>query len=422
MEKFRHFGDAATGIHPFTFVIAPTPVGRILATVMFPMRLLFSSVFCLLLLLTDTLLWVLYCAYLPLLGKLLLAPLQRAWLRGLLFFIGHILPEAPATLNQPNRPASPTTTPRQLRGGDLVVCNCQSVWDGAVLEVMLAQPFHAICFPDATVTGDTDHNNKKSTATPGVRVFWPGPLQRWRVWSFVRRTGRLDFVTAQQPLFDITGALRGSATTTSAAAAAAAAKKADGAALQLCAVQEAAARAGVPVWWFGEGTCSNGKGLLPMPFVVCRTAASAPSAAECTVYLATLTYDSPALQNVLGNDVEGFFSMLFRTSSLLYGSTAPAWSSPFFPTAEVTFRPAKVTRATTVVLPGPQPGAVPVTYWTFTTAALLELRNAMCQRGQALVVSSSSGSGAAVRRQPLSVGVKEKKGFVEAYIAMLQKA
>lgn len=420
MEKFRHFGDAATGIHPFTFVISPTTQGRVGAICMFPLRLFFSSVFVLLLLFTDTLLWLFYAAYLGVFGKCLLAPLQRAWIRGLLFFIGHILPEQPITIAPPktsmNASAKATVvSSRQLRAGDLVVCNLQSVWDGPVLEVMLAQPYHAFCFTDATVTDDGP--------APGLRVFWPHPLQRWRVWCHVRRTGRLDFLTAQQ-----------SSNAT---------KKSEE--LLLCHVQDAAVRAGVPVWWCGEGTCSNGKGLLPLPAVICRSLSSSSSsssavgnanftsgtAAECPVYVATIQYDTPALHNVLGSDVEGFFGVLFRTSVLLYGSTAPAWSSPFFPTAEVTIRLVRLSRAAAHQVAGVEEksgksrssasSADARSCWLLSAPALLELRNAMCQRGQTLVVSGSGGSGAAVRRQPLSVGIKEKRGFVEAYGAMLQK-
>lgn len=404
MEKFRHFGDAGTGIHPYTFVIAPTTAGRIGAICMFPMRLLLSSLFALLLLVTDTLLWVCHVTYVGLLGRLLLAPLQRAWLRALLFFMGHIVPEQPAVMARPAHPAASEGTnswPRAARGGDLVVCNLQSVWDALVLEVMLAQPYHAVCFPDATAAGAVDGN-----AGGGVRVFWPGPLQRWRVWAFTRHTGALDYLSAQ---------LSASAS----------------GALPVHRVQAAAVRAGVPVWWFGEGTCSNGRGLLPMPPITCSSAAAASltaaTAAGCVVHLATVQYNSPALQNVLGDDVEGVFGALLRTGLLLYGSTAPAWSSPFFPTAEVTYRTTRLTRATAAAAAAAaaatasSPSGSAPSCWTLSAPALLELRNAMCQRGQALVVSGSAG---AVRRQPLTVGLKEKKGFVEAYAAMLasQKA
>ncbi|KPI86395.1 hypothetical protein ABL78_4546 [Leptomonas seymouri] len=400
MEKFRHFGDAATGIHPFTFVISPTTLGRVGATSMFPVRLLFSAVFFLLLLITDTLLWVLYSAYLGVIGRLLLAPLQRAWILGLLFFIGHILPEQPATIAQPpsNGPTTSDATSRQVRAGDVVVCNLQSVWDAPVLEVMLAQPYHAICFPDVTVT---------EGLAPGLRVFWPSPLQRWKVFNFVRHTGTLNFLTAQQ---------------SGSAAQQTLTKKGDE--LPLYRVQDAAAKAGIPVWWFGEGTCSNGKGLLPMPAAIFRSsdpapAASAAEAARGALYVATVQYDSPALQNVLGKDVEGLLRALFRTGVLLYGSTAPAWSSPFFPSAEVTFRAVRLTRAAAFEVGGLGKGSGAPAYWTLGTPALLELRHAMCQRGQALVVRGSGGGGA-VRRQPLSVGMKEKRGFVEAYTAMLR--
>lgn len=417
MEKFRHFGDAATGIHPFTFVITPTTLGKVGATCMFPMRLLFCAVFVVLLLLTDTLLWLFHCLYLGLLGRLLLGPLQRAWLRGLLFFIGHILPEQPPTIAQPQRSTSSSNSnnsasPRRVRAGDLIVCNLQSVWDVAVLEVMLTQPYHAVCFPDATAEAG-------SGVCAGLRVFWPGPLQRWSVWQHIRRTGTLDFLNAQLPGSEATNAV----------------EKKTGGVLPLYQVQEAAARAGLSVWWFGEGTCSNGKGLLTMPAVTCRssstpavgsTATPSPSSAgECAAYVATIQYDTPAVQTVVGSDVVGLFGLLFQTGVLLYGSAAPAWSSPFFPTAEVTFRAVRLTRAVAASDAAASAKASPAAtlHWTLSAPALLELRNAMCQRGQALVVSgsSSSGGGAAVRRQPLSVGVKEKKGFVEAYISMVRK-
>ncbi|KAG5511032.1 hypothetical protein GH5_07234 [Leishmania sp. Ghana 2012 LV757] len=404
MEKFRHFGDAATGIHPFTFVIAPTVAGRIGSACMFPMRLLLSSVFVLLLSVTDTLLWICYVFYLGLLGRLLLAPLQRAWLRGLLFFIGHILPEKPrAMASSQQQQGEASSSSRAVRAGDLVVCNLQSVWDALVLEVMLAQPYHAICFPDATATEEGAVSPPKAAAAPGLRVFWPGPTQRWRVWAYTRRTGSLAFLTAQQPNSAEQQSLRKKTKTTE---------------LMLHRVQEAAARTGVPVWWFGEGTCSNGRGLLLMPAVICMTAAASNASSGCVVHLATIQYDSPALQNVLGNDSEGFFAALFRAGVLLYGSTAPAWTSPFFPTAEVTYRSARLTHATPSTVTDSK-SATSMRYWTLSTPALLELRNAMCQRGQALVVSSSS---AGARRQPLSVGVREKKGFVEAYRVMLDRA
>ncbi|KAG5485485.1 hypothetical protein LSCM1_07570 [Leishmania martiniquensis] len=403
MEKFRHFGDAATGIHPFTFVIAPTAAGRIGSACVFPVRLLASCVFVTLLFVTDTLLWMCHAVYLGLLGRLLLAPLQRAWLRCLLFFIGHILPENPQIMaSSTQQQGEASSSSRAVRAGDLVVCNLQSVWDALVLEVMLAQPYHTICFPDANaVEGEGDVPRSEASAAPGLRVFWPGPTQRWRVWAYTRRTGSLAFLAAQQSSSAEQQSLR---------------KKTEARELLLHRVQEAAAHAGVPVWWFGEGTCSNGRGLLLMPAVTCMSAASSNASGGCVVNFATIRYDSPALQNVLGNDTEGFFAALFRTGVLLCGSTAPAWTSPLFPTAEVTYRSVRLTHATPSTLDS-RP-TTSMRYWTLSKPALLELRNAMCQRGQALVVS---GSSAGVRRQPLSVGVQEKKGFVEAYRAMLDR-
>lgn len=402
MEKFRHFGDAATGIHPFTFVMAPTTTGRIGSVCMFPARLLLTAVFALLLLVTDTLLWLVYVAYLGLLGRLLLAPLQRAWLRGLLFSIGHIFPQQPAAMvKPPQQEREASSSSRSARAGDLVVCNLQSVWDALVLEVMLAQPYHAICFPDATMAGeDGAASSTEAAAAPGLRVFWPGPMQRWRVWAYTRRTSSLAFLTAQQPDSAEQQAIR---------------KKIEAMELPLYRVQKAAVRAGVPVWWFGEGTCSNGRGLLLMPAVTCTSVSASNASAGCVVHLATIQYDSPALQNVLGNDNEGFFAALFRTGLLLYGSTAPAWTSPFFPTAEVTYRSTRLARATPSTA-ADRKCAASMCHWTLSAPALLELRNAMCQRAQPLVVS---GNTAGVRRQPLSVGVREKKGFLEAYRAML---
>ncbi|CBZ32014.1 hypothetical protein, conserved [Leishmania donovani] len=402
MEKFRHFGDAATGIHPFTFVMAPTAAGRIGSICMFPARLLLSAVFALLLLVTDTLLWLFYVAYLGLLGRLLLAPLQRAWLRGLLFSIGNILPQQPAAMVKPQQQGREASgSSRAARAGDLVVCNLQSVWDALVLEVMLAQPYHAICFPDATMAGeDGSASSAEAAAAPGLRVFWPGPTQRWRVWAYTRRTSSLAFLRAQQPDSAEQQAIR---------------KKTEVTELPLYRVQKAAALSGVPVWWFGEGTCSNGRGLLLMPAVTCASAVPSDASAGCVVHLATIQYDSPAMQNVLGSDNESFFAALFRTGLLLYGSTAPAWTSPLFPTAEVTYRSTRLARATPSTATDSK-SAASRCHWTLSAPALLELRNAMCQRGQALVVS---GSVAGVRRQPVSVGVKEKKGFIEAYRAML---
>lgn len=404
MEKFKHFADAATGIHPFVCVVAPTLLSTVLATCMFPIRLLFCGVFVLLLLVTDALLSLLYVAHLAVVGRALLGPLQRLWLRGLLFSVGHVLPAQQRSIARvPSATQDDRESPmaKARAAGSLSVCNLQSVWDLMVLEVVVGEPYYAVAFPDVSC-------KSSQWDADGVRVFWPGPLQRWRVWCYIRHTGSLSFVAAQV-----------------ATDSAVVAKEP----LPLALLQDRAGRAGVPLWWFGEGTCSNGRGILTMPELTCRTggagggarrstdaspsALSTSKAVGCQITVLAIQYDTPALQNVVGDEDESLMQCLRRASVLLYGSASPTWSSPFFPHAEVAVQLVAVTRGV------PSPGAPsdrPT--WHLNSAAMLEIRSAICQRNRALVVSSSSSGNASQRRQALSVGMREKYGFLQAMRAM----
>lgn len=444
MEKYRKFGDASTGIHPFTVVISPTPWGVVVASVTFPCRLLFAAFFVALLVVTDTLSYVLYLLCLPLLGKLLLAPLQRLWLRGLLFFVGHLLllrsevvvdgggEGGGAHRRARGRTSSPQSAP--LGGGEVLLANMQSVWDASVLEVALAMPYYTVAFPVASTPQQRRAAGATPTPTPtgaavvargGVRVFPPSPVQRWAVWSHVRSTGTLSFLSSLAGVFTSSSASSPS----------------NSVAVDLAAVQAAAT---VPVVYFPEGTCSNGKGILCFDPLVLRGNRPLPrprprrdaagnatrrgsdeeeeeeeqevavggrrSAVPVTVAVATVTYNTPAVQNIVSERV-GLFSYLFGMSKLLYGSTSPTWSSPFFPVALVQLRRSVALDATRPAdandKGGERSGHV------LTTSAVESVRDAMCMKGGSRVTSAGAGG---IRRQPLAVGVAEKVGFLEVYL------
>lgn len=403
MEKYREFGDKATGINPFTAVIAPKPWGLASAAVMFPLRLFFCTAFALLLFVTDCLAWPLHVLRLGLIGAVLLGPLQRLWLRGGLFFAGHV-----GVVRREGGPRD-----RDLpRGGDLLFANLQSVWDAPVLEVALGLTCYAVAFPVPASCGGWD-----------VKVFGPSPWQRWAVAGHIRRTGTLDYVTA--------------------AAAAAGGKGA--AVADLAAAQCKYSR--VPVVFFAEGTCSNGKGVLAFaaPFTAMgnnhRTAAGMANAgkrgrkkknsdddddddvggddSKPLVSVAAITYDTPAVQNVT-SEVEGPLAYLFRVGKLVCGTTSPAWGSPLFPSALVQHRgplalDGILAEATADSGKGKQRPRYLVTGPTSRAAAALQECVCMGRGGG----GGSGGWAMALRRRPLAVGFAEKEGFIRAYLAVL---
>lgn len=359
MEKFHKFGDAATGIQPFITVVDPTRVGRLVAMLVFPLRLLVAAVLLLLLTATDLVAYLLYVCFLSLLGRLVVAPLQRLWLRGLMLVLGHVRVQRDAGAAARTRRESRPPLRVQPGAGEVLFCNLQSPWDPAIVEMTLRLPYYTVVLPPGGAAGS-------------LGVVQPGPFHRWQVWRALRQSNTRAYLQR--------------------------AAAQDGVTLDLCSLQTASS---VPLLVFAEGTCSNGKGILSMPPLLVR----GPSD-SCRVPVADITYDTPAIATAVttGHWVLGD---LFRMGTLLWGTASPAWCCPFSPVATV--------RAQRVVVDMARRGDVAdrcgklPTVWFLSPAAVDSVRQAMCERHARPVEG---------RRHPLRVGIRQKLGFVEVYLAM----
>ncbi|EPY32101.1 hypothetical protein AGDE_08865 [Angomonas deanei] len=180
MEKYRKFADASNGIQPFTLSVIPSLLGKVMTPVMFPIRVLFVLVFGLILLLVDTVVFLLFYPLhlLPLSRYVGLVFLQKCALKGFFFFLGHVLVRE-----------RPCEAEGRTAYGDVFFVNCQSVWDAMVVEVLLNDPFVFYCFPKPAATPDGGEGTN-------LQCFPPSPLQRWRVWWYVYRTGTTPALSA----------------------------------------------------------------------------------------------------------------------------------------------------------------------------------------------------------------------------------
>ncbi|RNF23950.1 acyltransferase [Trypanosoma conorhini] len=353
MEKYRKFGDAATGINPFVLVQSPTTLSVATAAAVFPLRLAGAVLLLPLLFLLDALAYVFFlvpgtsCVV-----RLLLAPCQRALLQGLLLTAGNL---GVARESPPAVAVADAATPA---AGDVVVANMQSAWDMCVLEVAGRLPLCVVAFYAGGAAADA----KKADGDGPLLVLGPSPLQRWRVWWHIYGTGSIEFLRA-----------------------AAAADGGGGSGgrnepvVDLTALQRRCERLGVPLVFFPEGSCTNGKGML-------RTAPLRVRAAPRRVFVAAVDYDTTAVHTVLRP--RRLLSFFFAMSASLHGSRDPAWRSPPFPAATV--RLAALTAGPTSAAEGT--GAV---VWESS-----KVRQALC-------AASSS-------RRALAVGLREKCGYAEA--------
>nr|CCD17698.1 unnamed protein product [Trypanosoma congolense IL3000] len=247
-------------------------------------------------------------------------------------------------------------TPRLVApsAGDVVVANLQSVWDMFVIEVAGRLPLFVVAFYAGGAVPPRSTGKKE---VGSLIVMEPSPLQRWRVWWHIYNTGSLAFLRA---------AASGDGGTVP---------------LDVTALQKRYRRLGVPLVLFAEGTCSNGKGVLSTsPLVV-----GAPPA---RMVASAVDYDTAALHTVVRP--RNVFVHLFSMSASLYGSRDPAWYSPQFPTATV--RLAAVTLNTSS-------GAAEDTVMVDS----VKFRQTLC--------------GVSRSRRVLGVGLRDKCGFVEAFVA-----
>lgn len=426
MEKYRAFADAPTGIQPFIASVRGPKKTLPLTIIMFPIRLILFLFFFLLLVIIDTVRYIFYALYLQIIPRLLLIEvLTRLCLRGLFFFLGHIIPtliSAPGFGQRAGEADGPV-----LQRGDIIAANLQTPWDAMVLEAALGLSYYAIAIPvyrPARGVSPSQHR------TAHVKVFLPSPLQRWRVWSHLcweaNSTTHLTWQAAamedhQAHAYDV--------------------EELSPSILNVgLEAQYAANRAGVPLIYFLEGTTSNGKGVLQAPAFRCYSrAAFAPSSSpthhtasersfsemtEESIWTASLTYETPALCTITATSL---LSVLFRASALLYGS-----ASPFFPRAFVYMHDCPLpyttkafseelaggspatsssTSASTPPFPSsPQKGSTLLFQVNVSGKNLNAVREALCRfpKGSASIKSVYVSSA----RKTLTVGAKEKLGFI----------
>ncbi|RNF09359.1 acyltransferase [Trypanosoma rangeli] len=370
MEKYRKFADAATGINPFALVRSPTTLSLVIAAALFPLRLAGALLLLLpLLFVLDVLVYAFFLVPgMSCVSRLLLAPCQRGLLRGLLFAGGNLgltreSPKTVAMANAAGRDAAPAA-------GDVVVVNMQSPWDMCVLEVAGLLPRCIVAFyvGGAATTTTAGASAKKTdddgSSSDGLLVVGPSPLQRWHVWWHIYGTGTVEFLRAA-------AACGGSGAGNSGH---------NGSVVHLTRLQQRCERLGVPLIFFPEGSCTNGKGMLITAPLRTRTAPR-------RVFVAAIDYDTTAVHTVLRP--RRLLSFLFSMSASLHGSHDPAWYSPPFPVA--TLRMAVLT------------ASPPTATGEGDTAVVWESAKVR----QALCAASRS-------RRALAVGLREKCGYAEA--------
>ncbi|KEG08351.1 hypothetical protein DQ04_07391000 [Trypanosoma grayi] len=373
MEKYRKYADAATGINPFAQVRTPTGLSVAVAVLLFPLRLVSASLVALLLLLVvDVLAYAFFLLPgLSLVSRLLLAPCQRGLLRCLLFTLGNM-----GVVRKVPRGGSGGAAPA---AGDVVVANMQSVWDMCVLEVAAQMPCCVVAFyvggaGDKVVAGgvggggDDDNKRRKRDDAAALYVLEPSPLQRWRAWRHVYRTASLDF------LHSVVVENSNSSTSN---------HSSGGAVVDLTPVQQRCQRLGVPLVFFAEGSCTNGKGMLNIP-PFCT------AAPPRRVFVSATDYDTTAVHTIV--HPRHVVSLLFAMGASLYGSRDPAGYSPPFPTATVSL--VAVAESAAAGGAGAAAGVV---------IDVARVRQALCAASRS--------------RRPLAVGLREKCGFVQASTA-----
>lgn len=478
MEKYRKFADAPTGIQPFVSIVSPAKKTVVLTFIMFPMRMLFCTVFFALILLSDIICYAFYTLYLSFIPKLLLLELLRHFfLRGFFFFLGHVLPRAAmhhgnssSHHNGTGKSSTQGAGTHRLRRGDVLVVNLQSPWDAMIVEVALSLPYYAVAFPclppsssrstqqtkqrrsRSSSSGlerngnsmDVNGAKKKNGNTSGieerrVKVFLPGPLQRWRVFYYILYTSSSEYLEIQSSAIEAAASGDGAKP---------AARSSEGDSSTPNAMinlglhaQYSANRYGVPLLYFLEGTCSNGKGILSAPSFSCYEAgAFQPSRKHHLSHVsgsdslqgsgvdkdssthilstASIIYETPALATVLPRGGT-LFPLLYRVSCLLYGSAAgPAWSSPFFPHAYVCVQSCRLEDepSTASRLSTPSSSASPANtsqrsnplfQVQVSDENLLAVRQSLCRVPRGIPIAGG------VVRKPLMVGLKEKLGYVK---------
>jgi hypothetical protein len=284
MEKYRKFGDAATGVNPFIFTHKPTLLSTAAAALLFPLRCVLGLLLCLLLFVVDLLMHSARKFFIAgIVTPYLLFPLQSVLSQLFLFSMCNLLvrqrvfPRIGPSGGSVNGPAA----------GDVLLCNMQSPLD--VFVLLGTGGLSSWRMPYCYVAYFC-HN------APHVVHFGPNPFQRWKtLFHVLYSTTRGYLVNTVAETETLT--------------------------VDLTSVQRQALKLGVPVVFFAEGTTTNGRGVLQFPTVKLLSP---------RVFLVSLRYTSPALNAIIDNITCGG-KILFSWSALI-GSG----DSPLFPEALVT--------------------------------------------------------------------------------------
>jgi hypothetical protein len=284
MEKFRRFGDVATGVNPF---VSPTPKLSLAALALAPLRIICVVVVSIVLFVVDSLAVGLRVLGLATVDEVTLprvtTVLRRLWMRAL----ASLAVQCSAF---PARPAAPHDIVVPVSWGDVVLANLVSPFD-AMLAEEVAHPYRPMFVFVA-------HSCRASQ--PEITCLDFGPTQRWRAMKFIfkmtERSGRFIDISAKE-----SGELNPAASLP----------------IDLAdIIKRAKATRSVAVV-FAEGATSNGKGILPFPALFCSA-----QPASHALHLANFKYSSPRYVRVIDDVPWWVFALAAGGSRLFFGEAA----------------------------------------------------------------------------------------------------
>lgn len=390
MEKFRTWGDAATGINPFVFPVDELSIAtRIVHVwVLFPVRVVLAVILLLLLFILDTVAHLLRVVCLSVVPRYTLAPLATVVTRGVLWLLAgglstrfRILPPKPAAA------VVKDDTLKAPKAGDLILCNLQSPLD--VLAIRCALPTiyssNGSEWAGAMERGAVFafYDPVGGAAGAPLADFCPSPFQMFKAARFIRHLAKPEVIRRMdQP--GLTSSL------------------AEVPPIQIDVLQRRAVKLGVPVILFAEGTTTNGKGILPFPKLQISTRRGGDKdkgpLIHQQVFISGLHYPhAPATACVVDRS----------STALSFLSNVCARTDSG---CQATFTIARPSAA--VDMAAYMGGDADATDYTTSAAWLADCRGKMC----ALVQYRNPG----VTFKPLSVGLKEKIGFVNQFLGTMK--
>jgi hypothetical protein len=387
MEKFRKWGDAATGINPFVYPADTLPaVTRIVQVwLLFPVRLALAVILLLLLFILDTLAHTLRVVYLGMLARYTFTPLGSFVARVVLFLLGggltsrfRILPPKPQPVaGRDDALAAP-------KAGDLILCNLLSPLDVLAIRCALPTVFSGASeWAGALERGAIFAFYDPLGGARGAPIadFCPSPFQLWKAARFIRHLAkpevilRMEHSVPSSSLSEVPP-------------------------LPVDALQRRAVRLGIPVILFAEGTTSNGRAIMPFPRLQISTRQATSKAAPQQIYLSAVHYPhAPAAACVLDKS----------STPLPFLSNCCARNEMG---SQATWTIARPSAAMDMSVYVNGADAATATDYTTTAPWLLDCRSRMC----ALVQYRNPG----VVCKPVTAGVHEKVGFVKQFLETMK--